>query len=56
MRNNSHDGTLKRNYIQKYQFLIGEYEKLKTGQHPQFRFAKDFYRHHGTCAQTFLKY
>lgn len=56
MRNNSHDETLKRNYIQKYQFLIAEYEQLKAGQHPQFRFAKDFYQHHGTCAQTFLKY
>jgi transposase InsO family protein len=56
MRNNSRDETLKKNYIQKYQFLIGEYQQLKAGQHPRFRLAKDFYAFHGTCAQTFLKY
>ena len=56
MRSNSRDETLKKNYLQKYQFLIGEYEQLKAGQHPRFRLAKDFYAFHGTCAQTFLKY
>jgi hypothetical protein len=56
MRNNSRDNTLKKNYIQKYQFLIQEYELVKAKQHPKFRFAKEFYAFHGTCAQTFLKY
>ena len=56
MRNNSTDQTLKKNYIQKYQFLIEEYERVKAGRHPQFRFVKDFYAFHGTCPQTFLKY
>lgn len=56
MRDNRHDGTLKKNYIQKYQFLIQEYEKVKAKQHPKFRFVKDFYAFHGTCPQTFLKY
>jgi len=56
MRNNSRDETLKRNYIQKYQFLIQEYEQVKRGEHPTFRFVKDFYAFHGTCPQTFLKY
>ena len=56
MRNNSRDDTLKKNYIQKYQFLIQEYELVKAKQHPKFRFAKEFYAFHGTCAQTFLKY
>ena len=56
MRNNTHDQTLKNNYIQKYQFLIKEYEQVKAGQHPQFRWVKDFYAFHGTCPQTFLKY
>lgn len=56
MSNTSKDNTLKRNYIQKYQFLIQEYELIKTKQHPRFRFVKEFYEHHGTCAQTFLKY
>ena len=56
MRNNSRDETLKRNYLQKYQFLIAEYEQVKARQHPFFRYVKDFYAHHGTCPQTFLKY
>lgn len=56
MRNNSRDGTLKKNYIQKYQFLISEYENVKAGSHPNFKYVKDFYAAHGTCAQTFLKY
>lgn len=56
MRNNNHDQTLKRNYIQKYRFLIEEYELVKAKKHPSFRFAKDFYAHHNTCAQVFLKY
>lgn len=56
MRNNNQDNTLKKNYISKYQFLIKDYERVKAKQHPQFRLVKDFYRHHGTCPQTFLKY
>lgn len=56
MRRNDKDETLKRNYIQKYQYLIEEYELVKAKEHPKFRFAKDFYAAHGTCAQTFLKY
>lgn len=56
MRTNTHDQTLKKNYIQKYQFLIKEYEQVKAGQHPVFRYVKDFYAFHGTCPQTFLKY
>jgi transposase InsO family protein len=56
MMENTKDSTLKRNYIQKYQFLIKEYEKVKKREHLKFRFVKDFYAHHGTCAQTFLKY
>ena len=30
MRNNSSDETIKRNYIQKYRFLINEYELVKN--------------------------
>ena len=56
MRINSKDTTLKKNYIQKYQFLIAEYELVKARKHPTFKFAKEFYIHHGTCPQTFLKY
>ena len=56
MRINTNDTTLKSNYIQTYQFLIKEYEEVKSKKHPFFRFVKDFYKHHGTCPQTFLKY
>jgi len=56
MRNNTQDQTLKKNYLQKYQFLVKEYEQVKAGKHPGFRFVKDFYAFHGTCPQTFLKY
>lgn len=56
MRINSRDTTLKNNYIQTYQFLISEYELVKSKLHPTFKLAKDFYKAHGTCAQTFLKY
>lgn len=56
MRRNDRDETLKRNYIQKYQYLIDDYERVKRKEHPRFRTAKAFYAAHGTCAQTFLKY
>lgn len=56
MRINSKDETLKKNYIQKYQYLISEYEQVKAGIHPVYSFVKDFYEAHGTCRQTFLKY
>ena len=56
MRNNSQDETLKRNYLQKYRFLIKEYELIKSGSHPQFRYVKDFYTHYDTDRRSFLKY
>jgi len=56
MRNNQKDDTLKKNYINKYQFLIKEYEEVKNKKHPVFKTAKAFYKHNGTCPQTFLKY
>lgn len=48
--------TLKKNYIQKYQYLVAEYESVKAGTHGMYRYAKEFYEAHGTCPQTFLKY
>ncbi len=56
MRLNSGDETLKKNYIQTYLFLIGEYEQVKAKKHRQYSLCKDFYKAHGTCAQVFLKY
>ena len=56
MRNNSSDETIKRNYIQKYRFLVNEYELVKKNKHPKFRFVKDFYKAHDTDRRSFLKY
>jgi len=50
------DGTLERNYVQKWRFLIQEYELTKAKKHPQFRFVNDFYKYHKTNRQNFLKY
>jgi transposase InsO family protein len=56
MKNNNNDQTLKRNYIQKYQFLIKEYELVKERKHSRFKKVQEFYQYHATCRQTFLKY
>lgn len=56
MQNNNKDNTLKKNYLQKYQFLIEEYEEVKARKHGIYKFVKDFYSAHGTCPQTFIKY
>ena len=56
MRDNRKDGTIERNYIQKWRFLIREYQLVKAKKHPRFRFVQDFYAFHGTNRQTFAKY
>ena len=56
MRDNSKDKTVERSFIQKWRFLIREYELVKARKHPHFRFAQDFYTFHGTNRQTFAKY
>jgi hypothetical protein len=56
MRDNSYDRTIERNYLQKWRFLIPEYEAVKAGRSKLFERVGDFYRHHGTCSQTFRKY
>lgn len=56
MRNNNNDLTLIRNYIQKYQFLISEYDLVKQKLHPKYRFVKDFHEANGTDRRIFLKY
>jgi transposase InsO family protein len=55
MRDNSFDRTIERNYLQKWRFLIKEYEEVKAGRSQQFARVGEFYRHHGTCSQTFRK-
>lgn len=56
MRNNSEDETIKRNYLQKYKFLIKDYELVKEKRHPQFRLAQEFYKFHDTDRRSFRKY
>lgn len=56
MRDNSYDRTIERNYLQKWRFLIPEYEAVKAGRSVHFASVGAFYRHHGTCSQTFRKY
>jgi len=56
MRDNSDAKTLARNYVSRWRLLIDQYEQVKAGQHPQFRFVSDFYKFHKTNRQTFLKY
>ena len=56
MRINTQDLTLKKNYLQKYRFLIKEYELVKQNLHPRYRFAQEFYKAHDTDRRSFLKY
>ncbi len=56
MRNNSQDSTLERNYLEKYRFLIKEYEQVKNKTHPLHKKAMDFYQANDTCRKSFLKY
>ena len=37
MRDNSYDRTIERNYLQKWGFLIPEYEAVKAGRSEAFR-------------------
>ena len=56
MRINTQDLTLARNYIQKYQFLIDEYELVKAKKHPKYRYVYEFHKAHDTDRRSFLKY
>lgn len=56
MRINTSDMTLQRNYIEKFRFLIEEYELVKSKKHPRFKMVSEFYRAHDTEAKNFLKY
>src|SRR5689334_4916699 len=50
------DRTIERNYLQQWRSLISEYESVKVGRSGAFRSLREFYKHHGTCSQTFRKY
>jgi transposase InsO family protein len=56
MRINTSDLTLKKNYLQKYRFLINEYELVKQKKQDRYRFAWEFYQANDTDRRSFLKY
>ncbi len=58
MRDNSFDRAEERNsvYPPKWRYLIAGYEAVKEKRSEKFRRVGEFYRHHGTCSQTFRKY
>lgn len=56
MRRNTDDATIEKSYLQRWKFLMTEYELVKAKKHPRFKFVTDFYKAHGTTRQTFAKY
>lgn len=56
MKVNTNDLTLARNYLEKFRFLIKEYELVKSKLHPKYKLAKEFYKANDTDAKSFLKY
>ena len=56
MRNKNNDQTLKRNYLHKYLYLIGQYESIKAKSHPRFQRVGDFYKFFDIDHRSFLKY
>ena len=43
MRDNSKDSALERNLIRDWHHKCQEYEQVKAGKHPKFRFMADFH-------------
>jgi len=56
MRDNRKDTTIWRNYLEKYCFLIKEYEQVKRKEHPLYKTVLNFCKAHDTDRRTFLKY
>jgi len=48
--------TLEQNFVKIVKLRIGEYEQVKAGKHPRFRFVADFYRAYNLTRQNFIKY
>lgn len=44
--------TLEKNYLKKFQHLIYEYELVKKGQHPRYKFVSDFSKTNGSSLNT----
>ncbi|SHM75438.1 integrase core domain-containing protein [Mucilaginibacter sp. OK098] len=52
----TNDNRFQQRYLDKYHFMIKEYELVKSKQHPKFKFAKEFYHVHDTDPRNFLRY
>jgi hypothetical protein len=52
----SNYNTIIKNYLDKYLFLVEEYELAKTKSSTQFKYLKDFYQTHKLNRKTFLKF
>jgi len=48
--------TLQRNYLEKFRFLMKEYEQVKSKSHPKFKTVGEFCEAHDTDRKSFLKY
>ena len=48
--------TLEQNFTKIVKLRITEYEQVKKGEHPRFKFAADFYRAYNLTKQNFIKY
>jgi len=54
--NKKKDNTIERNYLDRFHNLILEYEKIKEGTHPKYKYVKYFFQDVGICHQNFSKY
>ena len=50
------DRTLEMNTLQRWRYLIREYELTKAKKHHSYRYVNDFYAAHGVTRQNFNKY
>ena len=49
MRNNNEAKTIERNYLQRFRFLIREYELIKAQRPVRFNFCEDLSKAHNTA-------
>lgn len=50
------DLTIEKNYLNRFETLILEYERIKKKDHPKYRFVKDFFKDNRIKHQNFSKY
>lgn len=55
-RSEGQDKTMERRHIHQMLRYIDEYDLVKSGKHPEYEKAQEFYDGRGVCKQNFLKY